>query len=106
VHLLKCHVMSNRQDGMVSVDIAIQALGCIVQGNMGSAVRVCSEEKGASCQLFVKARSNNEAELVGSVNKGYGGSRYKPKILIDSNLPQLLANLQKVQMLANQVEMV
>ena len=83
----------------------VQGLGLAVQGNMGSAIRVCNEDKGAQLNLFVKAR-NNDAELIGMITRGYGGSRYKPKILMDQNLPLLLQNLQRIQMLANQVEMV
>jgi len=62
--LLKCVVQQNRQDGIKSVDYIVQALGCTIQGNMSSAIRLYQLDKGAECQIYLKAR-NNDTDLIG-----------------------------------------
>lgn len=71
---------------------------------MGSAIRICNEEKGAACKLYVSSRQSGEADSIGLITRGFSGARYKARMLVDNHLSKLLAQLQILQLLAMQVE--
>ena len=104
IYLLKCVIQQNHKDGIRSVDYAVQALGCTIQGNMSCAVRLCQQDKGAECLLYMKAR-NNDSDLIGNII-GSNGARLKPFFRIDEHLDQLLVYLHRVLLLANVVEII
>lgn len=81
------------------------ALGCSIKGNLASAIRVCNPNKGGECKIYSKSRSA-DADLVGSVHKGFNGSRYNFQSSSSHNSPQLLNDLINCQMLQIKVEMI
>ena len=105
IYLLHCIVQQNRQDGIKSVDYAVQTLGCTIQGNMVSAIRLCRPERGAECEIYMKARSN-DSDLIGHILTGAHSELHIPRMKIDPHLPQLLKDLIKVQMIQIYVEII
>ena len=105
VYLLKCIVQQNRQDGIKSVDYTVQALGCTIQGNVASAIRLCKPKRGAECEIYIKNRKH-ETDFIGEILTGSNKKRCVPKIRVDKNLPQLLRDLSKVQIIKIYVELI
>ena len=67
--------------------MGVHALGCTIQSNMGSDVRVCNEEKGAKFELYAKARLSSDTKLTGRITRGFSDTRYKPKMHKGKDLP-------------------
>ena len=82
--------MQNRGDGIKSVDYNVQTLGCTIQGNITSAIRLCKSPPMAECEVYLKARAN-DSDLLGHILMGPNQVRYRPKVWnkIDPNLQNL-----------------
>ena len=61
--MLKCQVCQNHKDGLKSADYKVSALGCLIQGNIASAVRVVNAGE-AEVTLYLKSK-NNESDVIG-----------------------------------------
>ena len=71
---------------------------------MSSAVRLCQQDKGAECLIYMKAK-NNDSDLIGNI-LGSNGARLRPIVKVDPFLEQLLVYLHRVLLLANVVEII
>lgn len=78
VTLLKCQVCQNHKDGLKSADYRVSALGCLIQGNIASAVRVVNQGE-AEVTIYLKSK-NNESDVIGRTVGSSG--RYAPRIEI------------------------
>lgn len=88
--------MQNRLDGIKTMDMIVNALGCSILQNVGSGVRVCHVDKGAACKLFVRSRDAID-DLKDMVKCGYDNKMHKATILVDKDLTALLQSFRDAQ---------
>ena len=91
--LYRCTVRQNHKDGLKSTDYKLSVLGCVIQGNIASALRIVNQGE-AEAQLYLKSK-NNESDLIGRLVGSNG--RYQPRIQIEPNLSHLFRELKTVQ---------
>ena len=86
------------------MDYNVQALGCTIQGNIASAVRLCKQES-SEFEVYLKAR-NNDSDIIGQVIIGPNCARYKYKVKIDPNLVQMFKEMRQSVKLYTYLEMI
>ena len=74
--LYRCTICQNHKDGLKSTDYKLSLLGCVIQGNIASALRVVNQGE-AEALLYLKSK-NNESDLIGRLVGPNG--RYQPRI--------------------------
>ena len=74
--LYRCTVCQNHKDGLKSTDYKLSVLGCVIQGNIASALRIVNQGE-AEAAFYFKSK-NNESDLIGRLVSSNG--RYGPKI--------------------------
>lgn len=67
-------------------------LGCVIQSNIDSAVRVVNQPDAAA-EIYIKSK-NNESDLIGRLVSSNG--RYQPRVHIEQNLSHLYRELKQV----------
>ena len=83
----------------------MKILGCKIQANAGAAIKLCKPKRGADCDIYIKSRKH-EIDIIGDILIGSNPKTTASRMKIDPNLPQLLRDLNKVQVLKIYVEMI
>ena len=91
--LYRCTICQNHKDGLKTTDYKLSLLGCVIQGNIASALRVVNPGE-AEAYIYLKSK-NNESDLIGRLVSSNG--RYQPRIQIESALSHLFRELKTVQ---------